>query len=200
MGVESSRHYDIGCFPFAGSGPWFDFMHGLLERISKLVWSLRRVLWVAMAVGHIPAFFGVWKTSLQSGFDGGKLEGCIGLTLAMLFFILKIVDVVFLRLRTSRRAWVAMGLVVALLHFEALAPDVGPAPIPKYATILATTLLVTRLPRLRRVVRFAAAGVFSLFKRHTPLAHSHETVWLDTRRPHCWLLASRVFFGRAPPA
>jgi hypothetical protein len=97
MGVEPNRHNDIGHLQVAGSGYWFDRMGGFLGRACQAVWSLRRIIWVAMAVGHIPAFYGVWKTSLQNGFDGGKLEGCIGLTLAMLFFILKIRDVAFLR-------------------------------------------------------------------------------------------------------
>jgi hypothetical protein len=143
---------------------------------------------------------GAWEHWIGGGFDPRGLGGLATLSLAMVFFALKIVDVPWLRLRTDHRSLVAMGLVVALLHVDVIRPDTAVANVPEYTTLVASTLLVAgALRRSRRYMntsRCASRDVASM----SPLLRSNETAWLDAFRPHCWVLASRLYLLRAPPA
>lgn len=161
--------------------------------------SVGRGIWLAVALAHGPGLVGAWERWIGGGFDPRGLGGLVTLSLAMVFFALKIVDVPWLRLRTDRRSLVAMGLVVALLHVDVIRPDAVVANIPEYTTLMASTLLAAgALRRSRRCIstcRRASRDVAST----NPLLRSNETAWLDAFRPHCWVLASRLYLLRAPP-
>ena len=161
---------------------------------------IRRIIWLAVALAHAPGLMAAWGHWLGGCFDPAELGGCITLSLAMVFFALKIVDVSWLRLRTDRRSLVAMGLILALLHIDVIKPNVPLTNIPEYTTLMATTLLAAGLARegrrQARVVRRASVSVGSTI----PLLRSNDTVWFDVFRPRCWVLACRLYLLRAPPA
>jgi len=160
---------------------------------------LRRSAWAIVALSHAPALVGAWSKWVAGGFDPAPFGGCVAITLATLFFFLKVVDLPCLRLRTDRRAWVAIILVVGLVHVDALRPGHLSAAIPEYALAAATTLLALGFSRIHRLAKEIQRRVQS-WRPPAPLTHSREIAWLDAFHPHCWVLTLRTFALRAPPA
>ncbi len=161
--------------------------------------SISRVAWLVMVVAHIPALIAACRAVIESGFDPSRLGACVALALATLFFILKTANVSFLRWKTDRRSCVALGMIVVLLHIDALRPQIFQVAVPVGATIVLTVAVVTIVPRRLRLLALAIrrSGVFGRCRTHAP--HGNTTAWCDERRPHCWLLASSLFALRAPP-
>jgi len=154
---------------------------------------------LGVAIAHAPALAGAWTTWAEAGFDPARLSGCIALTLATVFFVLKVVDLPCLRIRADRRAWVAIVLVLGLIHVNALRPEQMSAAVPEYSAVLVTTILATGLTFVRPLARAVLRRARST-RLTAALRPSSETVWFDIFRPHCWVLASRLFALRAPPA
>ncbi len=152
------------------------------------------------AVLHAPGFVGCWRSFFVSGFNPDHLGACIALTIAMLFFALKIYDIPLLRWRTDRRAWITIGLAVALVHVDVLTPGTDLTFVPQCTEIVAGTLLATGLAPVRRVFGGMSLKACSSVRRQISPAIARETFWLDAFRPRCWVLASHIYALRAPPA
>ncbi len=162
--------------------------------------KLRRLFWLIMVVGHAHGLVGAWRSSVASGFDLEPLGGCILLLLSMLFFVLKLGDVAFLRFRADRRSFVAFCVVVAFLHLGVLRPGDDPTLIPEYTALAATTWLASGLLLRSRTPRESLARTETPGRHGPSMGPRGRTIWLDAFRPHCWILAFRVFNLRAPPA
>lgn len=176
-------------------------MYGGIAKRLGFSWPvLRRPLWVLVAAAHIPALINSWTSFVTAGFAAEQLGGCVALTATMLFFVLKFVDVHALRLRSDRRSWVAIGLVVLLLHVGAFDARVDAAITPASITVAMATLLVAGLARVSCVFSTALRRCAATLKSGSRLVRSNETAWSDPFRPHCWVLALRLFTLRAPPA
>jgi len=161
---------------------------------------LGRAFWLLMGLAHAPALIGAWRSLAVNGFAVESLGGCILLTLSMLFFALKLRDVPCLRFRTDRGSWVALCLVVALLHTNAILPDGDPTIVPECTTLIVTTWFGTQMPVTRRLLVALPTRIAAAVRCGDPVNRSTDTVWLDAFRPRCWGLALRVFRLRAPPA
>ncbi len=193
--------------------PWVERMNAVATRLirqslvplGRLRARLRglplgRAFWLLMGLGHAPALIGAWRSLAESGFAVEPFGGCIILTLSMLFFALKLRDVPCLRFRTDRRSWIALCMVVALLHTNAILPDGDPTIAPQCTTLVVTTWLSTQLPVTRRMLVALPTRIAAAVRRGDPVTRSADTVWLDAFRPRCWVLALHVFRLRAPPA
>lgn len=66
-----------------------------------------------MLASHAPAVAAAWVSVFAQPDQIGR---CISLTLSAAFFVLKIADVAWLRMRCDRRSVIAMVAAVALLH------------------------------------------------------------------------------------
>ena len=121
---------------FAGTG----------RRVGSVHHLLPRCLWAVMAAAHTPALLSVWESFITSGFDVARLGGCIALSLTMLFFGLKIYGVTFLRIRSRPRSWVAMSLVVVLVHLDVLSAHPHASVVPQCLTIVTSLGLASQLP------------------------------------------------------
>ncbi len=153
-----------------------------------------------MMVAHAQGMLGAWRSFSEGGVNGELLGGCLLVTVAVLFFALKIVDVSFLRLRTDRRSCLALCMIVALLHVDVLRPDDGATVIPEYTTLVAASWLAGSTRVVRRLTRLEFARHRTTSSNLSVSARSADTTWLDVFRPRCWVLARRVFLLRAPPA
>ena len=161
---------------------------------------LSRGFWLLMGAVHAYALWASWRSFLSSAPDGAGLDGCLTLTLSMVFFALKVGGASFLEFRGGRRAWVAICLLVAVVHIDCVDPSLTGALSDDATDLLATTMLIGGLTRAPETTRNALDRVVSLYPPWGLTDRSGEVVWLDTYRPRCLVLASHLFLLRAPPA
>ncbi len=152
-----------------------------------------------MFLGHIPAVVGAWKGCIASGFTPDRVGTCLFLLLSLVFFSLKIGDARCLRFRLDGRSWVAVCIIVALLHTNALYESHEPSGLTPYIAVLVTTFMVSQIPLVRRVLVTLATRMSLQLRGALPSGHASGAVWLDTHRPNCWVLVFRIFCLRAPP-
>ncbi len=174
-------------------------LRGTISKIRVTASTPGRVVWAGLAMLHAPALVGAWRTYVAGGFDAGQLGGCVWLSATMLFFALKLRGVAFLQFKTDRRAWVAIGLGAALVHVDLLPPEISAAVTPECGKMVATTLFLTSVAPVRRLLAAASVRVRTVDTRAPTAAPAGDTASFDSFRPHCWVLAHRLFLLRAPP-
>ena len=171
----------------------------MIRQIRLSAASLRRLLWLVMGLLHLPALWGAGQALLAGGFDLERVIGCVVLVVTTAFFALKVIDVPCLRFRVDRHSLVVLLAVAALLHLDVVRPADNPTLIPECTTLVATTWLVGGVLSVRRrLCEFLSRAEASL-KCQSSKAPTADTVWTDAFRPHCWILALRLFGLRAPP-
>lgn len=153
-----------------------------------------------MALAHAPALLGAWQALFSDGFAFEPVGRCAGLTLVVLFFVLKINDPAFFPLPTDRRSIVAICMVVGLLHVDVVRPVHDPTLVADTAALVAATCLVASLRPVRRALGEALGAATSPFKCRQLVTHSTDGICVDDVRPHDWLLVVGLFSLRAPPA
>ncbi len=176
--------------------------------MTKKVWTilrlsnpmLSRCFWALMGVMHAAALFASWRSVFEAGGGASGLTGCFTLTLSMLFFLLKVGGVSFLRFRPSRRALVVACLLVAWIHVDCFDPNLKASLTGNGTDLVATTILVSGLTRVPKATRSVLERHLAPLRVQGTTRRSGETIWLDDSRPCCWVLASHLFRLRAPPA
>ena len=162
--------------------------------------ALNRGFWVLMLFAHAPALISAWRCCLAEGLQLDMLGGCVVLTASMVFFVLKLRDIGWLRFRTDRRSLLALGLVVALIHLDCLQPGLRTEVASKCAVVLVTTAIVVAIPRMIRLLRAGCAERGTTRRCRLSDGRFLDKTWLDTSQPRCWVLARNLFRLRAPPA
>ncbi len=153
-----------------------------------------------MGVVHASALVSAWSAFLSGDPESSGLAGCLALTLAMLYFALKVCGVTLLRFRPGWRTWVVAGLLVVLIHADCIRPGFNDLLASGYPDLLATAAFVGGVCHI--------PGTKCLRRRRPSLSvrTGESTGWsvlaieLDGFLPHCWVLAGRLFRLRAPPA
>lgn len=153
-----------------------------------------------VAVAHAPGIVHAWRGILANGLDLEYLGGFLWLTVAMAFFALKVFDLPCLRFRTDLRSWVALGMVVGLLHVDVIRQGSEPSLVPDGTAVLATAWAIGTIAPVRRLWRESLASLETALRPRHASATLHDTLWFAALKPHCWLLAQRLFNHRAPPA
>ena len=177
-----------------------DHMHGKTSRHNHpIANALNRGFWALMLLAHAPALVSAWKFAIAEGLKADLLGGCIFLTASMIFFALKIRGVAWLRFRADRRAFVALCLVVALIHLDCFRPGLRKTVVSQCAVVLVAAPLAALLPRVNRALCARLARTTTARESRTPETRSHEEAWIDVIHPHCWVLAPGLFRLRAPP-
>lgn len=170
-------------------------------KTTTAVWPLAgRAIWAAIAAAHVPALFSAWERLAGSGWDAAQLGGCIGLTLSVVLFSLKICDVPFLRLNANRRSLVASCIAMALIHGDVMGLDLGPTVIPECTVVVALGVGAAALPQCRRLFEVVAQSSRATIQEVSPLSRLSDSAWLDGITRHRWVLCPRPFSLRAPPA
>ena len=125
---------------------------------TQLLSRLRRVFWLFMFVGHAP---GLVRAIWLPGQDQLTFSpvAAIGLSLACTLFLLKILDVRWLRFRTDRSCVCALVLTVAMAHLNLLrfateARTEFPQPLV-VSNILLSSNLITARRFLKRALDWA---------------------------------------------
>ena len=161
--------------------------------------KLLRALWLLMLAVHIPALLRcLWGQSSPTSQDP-NIIAVVGLLLACVFFVLKILDLPWLRFKTDRRSLLTLALAVALVHVNLMRYSADVLADPVQSLVIANMLMVTNLASVRRAMRRALARLRR--PEHTTkvkAAHPANTI-LTTDR----LLPQFSFFAptipRAPP-
>lgn len=164
-----------------------------------------RLAWLLIGVAHAPALASSWRNLLagHSGFGGFSASGLLGffsLLAAVLFFALKAFDAPFLRLRLTNRAWVALIMAAALIHVDALGPEIDGSLVPHVAKIVAASFLVGGLASNRKRLPGTTAYVGKRRQAHRPRIVFWNSTTVETYSRPGWLLASRLHALRGPPA
>jgi len=160
---------------------------------------LSRGVWVLMLLTHAMPLYKVWKSFIASGFSPAHLGGCVALSIAMLFFVLKLKGVSCLQFRSGWQSWVAILLVIGIIHVDCIRPEVNRTFAVECSVVLATATLVSVLTQFPRACGAALGRRTRTIERRPSQGRSAETVWLDVDRPRCWVLSERLFLLRAPP-
>lgn len=161
---------------------------------------LGRTLWALMLVAHLPA----WLASCRLADPAGVTLLRWGLlTASEFFFLLKLLDVPWLRLPRSGRARLAAVVAVGLLHAHVVARAAGAArPDAPLCAVLAlsgaATLSGTLLARGQRVHEDARPGRAGR-PGTSGLPCLRAVVWAWLLPPRWLLLARACPICRAPP-
>jgi peptidoglycan/LPS O-acetylase OafA/YrhL len=100
---------------------------------------LPQAFWGALLVIHLPIFVAVASSIVVDGPTLSRICSLLGLVVAMAFFLLKLGDVSFLRLRTRQQSFVVVCLLTAIVHSNAIAPDMDRAIVIQGAAALVTS-------------------------------------------------------------
>ncbi len=158
----------------------------------------RSIWWGGLILVHVPVLLSIGRSVLDRSATAEVLAWWV-LCLTVFLFVLKLLDVRFLRFRTRRTAVVAFILGCALVHNGVVTSDAGQAVIKQTPALLATGLLIEGLRRAHLKLRggwrlMAAAGGRDLLS-----ARVHKVVVQTLRVPQpafVWHLGA----PRAPPA
>lgn len=189
----------------AGRVPW-DMVgtRGMMSskpKTTTAAWPLAgRAIWAVIAAAHVPALVSSCERFAASGWDVAQLGGCVGLSLSIVLFGLKICDVAFLRLNANRRSLVASCIAMALIHGDVMGLDLGPTVLPECTAIVALGVGAAALPQCRRLFAAAAQSSPAVIERVCALSRLRDPAWLDAITRHSWVLCPRPFSLRAPPA
>ena len=160
---------------------------------------LIRASWALMVVVHTPALVRSWQTWIEGDATMGGIGGSLGLSLAVLFFVLKLGGVSFLQLRPDRRTALAVCLVTALIHIGCVQSLVGDDFAPQWTGLLGTTMLLGLCTQRRLCTTCRRAQRRGRDRQAQLALRLRRAYWLEGFRPHCWVLASHLFSLRAPP-
>lgn len=171
---------------------------------NRLVSRLIRAAWLIMLLGHIPATIKAWSSCLSSASSAGDVFRCLTLTPAVLLFILKVIDVPWLRVARDGRGLLALTVAVALLHAGVIQRMSSHLPDLETSAIEATLaggLLVVLAGAVRRMRRFEFGDCRRLRHRtHADLVCILNRQIFALLRPRFELLARARGVNRAPPA
>ncbi len=158
-----------------------------------------RALWLVMIAVHVPVLLKcLWGQSGPPSQDC-NIIAVVGLLLACVFFVLKILDLPWLRFKTDRRSLFALALSVALVHVNLMRYSGDVLADPVQSLVIANILMVTNLAGVRRAIRRALSRLRQ--PKHTMKV---EAVYIARTIPTAdWLLPQFSFFAptipRAPP-
>ncbi|NOX57885.1 MAG: hypothetical protein GXP29_03390 [Planctomycetes bacterium] len=132
--------------------------------------TLSRLLWLTLLVLHGLAIPGL-IASISSGSDAsggvGLLLRIAGLSASAAFFVLKIIDVPWLRMNGSRRSIVSIILILVLMHVGAIDRAISVDVAPDYAYI--GVVAVAGATRWRIAINRAFCRVMlRVFPKHLP--------------------------------
>lgn len=161
---------------------------------------LRRAWWLLLALIHVAPLFESMRWMVLEGMAGGRLLSGAAIWLTFTFFVLKFLDVGFLRWRMRRASVVAFVLACALVHDDAAPAAARSAMLSEMPGAIAASVLMTGLlgsarllPRaLRRLCNWAGETLIQ--------ANACGDADMREWRGMAQLVFARPSIPRAPPA
>jgi len=167
-----------------------------------------RTFWTGMLVLHVGAIRSVWLGLHTPGAEGDTVAGAVRvatLGLSVVFFLLKIADVRWLRLKPGWRSTVSAIVVVAVLHISVLDRAsrreiyYSPAHLG-FVLCIGTLLEVEGLRRMLRRTPPWIDRVLNAGRREHSVTPAYScTAWEDARKPDSLKVIRRDRPPRAPP-
>ena len=174
------------------------------RRIAKYFASpghlTRLAFWAAMFVGHIPSLTASIVDSVNG--ESGLVRLILNLA-TQIFFVLKIVDVPWLRLPSERRAMLSFCLIVLLLHggvAQRMVSDDAAVVDPWQAIVLAGGCAALISARLSGTHRNHTAARVTRNRVRALLTEVFKRAEAVIAPPRFLLLARSSSVNRAPPA
>jgi hypothetical protein len=127
------------------------------------------------------------------------LGSLVALCAAVLFFILKVVDVESLRFRINRRTLLVMVPAIALMHWEAVGTRLQLDGTAESIPIIATAVVATGFQRVQELIRAALSGHGGRHRRAEDANSLAVAAWGAAFVPNLGLVTNRPRIPRAPP-
>jgi len=161
---------------------------------------LRRAWWALLAIIHIAPLLGAMRTLIAEGPTGPRVVSTAALGLAFAFFLLKLLDVGFLRWRMRRASFLAFALTCVLVHDDAAPAAVRQAMLAELPTAIAVSVVLAGLQRTGRLIPRIVRRLAWLLRR--PVASFGACGETLARQAHILARRSlvRPSIPRAPPA
>ncbi len=180
----------------------YDRMRVVFSRFSRssLISLAWRGFWLVMLLSHARAVASAW-VSIGAGDAGLDPARPVILTLASLFFVLKFIDVTWLRFKTDRRSIAALAMIVLLLHAQSFGITSDKELLPQ---MLATASAVLFLEPVQRRWEQIYVRIFAQLNCE-PADGQRPPRWLATLRASVqqlpqWILTHTAAPTRGPPA
>ena len=157
----------------------------------------RRLFWLGMVCVHTPALVGSLSEWASGGYSVRLTVFCLVPATLLALFALKTLDVAFLRLQLTRRACIAIGVIVALLHVNVVTGS-APEMIAEFGTLVATTCVIGHTFFRCSAKNVVAARRHSHHDEHQPVSVV-RVLHRDEPRPHFLAALFPALGLRAPP-
>lgn len=160
--------------------------------------SARRLWWALLIAIHIPILANVVRT-LFIGNERGSWLAFIVLSLTVLLFVLKFIDVRFLRIRTHRNGVMVFIVACLFVHHEVEVSQVTREVLQQAPMVLALGAVALGARAARRHLRDLWRDLNSTYARQLVASHLCGAVVADPPPIAWWLFNSRLAIPRAPP-
>ncbi len=167
------------------------------SRGSRIGAIARSLWWGGLILVHVPVLLSIGRSVLDRPATAEVLTWSV-LCLTEFLFVLKLLDVRFLRFRTRRGAVISFLLVCAIAHHEVAVSEVAQGIVEQTPAVLLTGALVEGLRRAHLRLRGAWRLMAAAGRRDLLSARVHEAVAQTLRVPQpafVWHLGA----PRAPP-
>ncbi len=177
--------------------------HHLVDRF----WSvLRRAWWGGLLAIHIHPLLSTLQALLLEEFSFGRSLAVGALLALSTFFVLKIIDVRFLRSKTRREVLIAFWIITAMVHSNAAAGAIEVAAIaPTPVAVLAATAVVAAGALRSRRIRQRLRTLILTFTRQLAAQQTRFVLQrlnsnlMDALRMRLRLICTLLAAPRGPP-
>lgn len=160
--------------------------------------SARRLWWALLIAIHIPILYNVARVLILDD-EAGSWLAFIALLLTVSLFVLKFIDVRFLRFRTSRNGALVFIIACLFVHNEVAASEVTREVFQQAPMILALGAVAVGARAARRQLRDLWRNLATTFARQLVVAHPYAAVVSEPPSIARWFINSRLAIPRAPP-
>lgn len=174
-------------------------MQRFSSRLSTWIGLNAHRLWWALLIAiHIPILANVART-LFMGNEPGSWLAFVALLLTVCLFVLKFIDVQFLRFRSHRNGVLVFIVACLFMHHEVTASEVSREVLQQAPMILALGAFVVGARAARHHLRDLWRDLNTIFARRLIVAHPSGSVVTQPHTSLKWLTNSRSAIPRAPP-
>lgn len=165
---------------------------------SRIGLNARRSLWALLTIIHLPILVNVAK-SLFFGSETGSWLAFISLILTIWIFILKFIDVRFLRFQARRSGALVFILACLFVHHEVIASEAAREVMQQAPMVLVLGAVAIGARAMRRQLRDLWRDMAGVFSRRLIVANQYGTVIIEPPCTTRWLICSLLTGPRAPP-
>ena len=168
------------------------------SRGSRIGAIARSLWWGGLILVHVPVLLSIGRSVLDRPATAEVLTWSV-LCLTVFFFVLKLLDVSFLRFRARPGTVLGFVLACALVHHEVVISDAGQALIKQTPAALMTGLVVEQVLRAHRRFRGVWRRMVAAPARCPVVVCAYGMLLAEPRRLPQWGLRSSLCVPRAPP-